>query len=91
VESAPSDTSGTAAEGDPEVGEEIFQQKCAKCHSLDPDRSDRRVNLGELRPGFDVVVEAVERGGIVMPSFARRLNDEEIRDVAAYVTESVRP
>jgi mono/diheme cytochrome c family protein len=88
IESAATDTIETAAQGNPEAGEEIFAQRCAQCHSLDARRPDQRVNLGELRPSFDVVVDAVERGGIVMPSFARRLSDEEIRDVAAYVTES---
>jgi mono/diheme cytochrome c family protein len=91
IESATTATSGTAADGNPAAGEEIFAQRCAKCHSLDHGRSERRVNLGDLQPSFDVVVDAVERGGIVMPSFRRTLSDEEIRDVAAYVTESVRP
>jgi mono/diheme cytochrome c family protein len=91
VEPAATDTSEIAADADPAAGEEIFAQRCAKCHSLNPGRSDRRVNLGDLQPSFDVVVDAIERGGIVMPSFRRKLTDEEIRDVAAYVTESVRP
>jgi mono/diheme cytochrome c family protein len=90
IESGATDTIGTAAEGNPKAGKEIFAQRCAQCHSLDPRRSDERVNLGDLRPSFDVVVEAVEDGGIVMPSFERRLSNEEIRDVAAYVTESER-
>jgi mono/diheme cytochrome c family protein len=83
------DTIGAAPEGNPEAGREIFAERCARCHTLDPRRPDPRVNLGDLRPSFDVVVDTVERGGIVMPSFARRLSDEEIRDVAAYVAESV--
>jgi mono/diheme cytochrome c family protein len=49
------------------------------------------VNLGDLQPSLEVVVDAVKGGGIVMPSFRRTLSDEEIRDVSAYVTASVRP
>jgi cytochrome c6 len=90
IESRAADTIGTVAEGNPKAGKEIFAERCSQCHSLDPRRSDERVNLADLRPSFEVVVEAVEGGGIVMPSFARRLSDKEIRDVAAYVTESLR-
>ena len=98
VESAPTDTSAAAADtsafaADPDLaaGKEIFAQRCAKCHSLGGGRSGRRVNLGDLQPSLEVVVDAVKGGGIVMPSFRRTLSDEEIRDVSAYVTASVRP
>jgi mono/diheme cytochrome c family protein len=88
---AATEARGSVPSGNFEAGKEIFAQRCAKCHSLGRGRaSDVGVNLRELRPSFEVVVEAVERGGIAMPSFGRRLSDDDIRDVATYVAESVR-
>jgi mono/diheme cytochrome c family protein len=45
-------------------------------------------NLDEAQPSFDQVVEQVTEGGGAMPSFKDRLSEKEIRDVAAYVSES---
>jgi mono/diheme cytochrome c family protein len=45
-------------------------------------------NLDELKPSFDAVVSQVTNGGGGMPAFADQLSEQEINDLAAYVTES---
>ena len=46
-------------------------------------------NLDDASPSFDKVVERVTEGSGLMPSFKDQLSEEEIRDVAAYVSTSV--
>ena len=51
-------------------------------------RHDRHVgpNLDDLKPPYDVVVEQVTNGGGVMPPFGGTLTEQQIADVAAYVS-----
>jgi mono/diheme cytochrome c family protein len=76
----------TMARPDPRAGKRVFVTACASCHTLEPgDWKVGRVNLADLQPSYPVIVEKVTGGGIAMPSFAGKLNEREIRDVAAFV------
>ena len=43
-------------------------------------------NLDETRPSYDKVVERVTNGLGIMPSFEGKLTEQQIQDVAAYVS-----
>ena len=69
------------------AGRRVFLTTCSGCHTLEPgDWTRDRVNLTDLRPSYQVTVEAVTGGGIGMPSFEGKLSERQIRDVAAFVT-----
>jgi mono/diheme cytochrome c family protein len=82
---------GSETTGDAAAGEAVFASAgCGGCHELEAASSTGTVgpNLDEAQPSFDHVVEQVTEGGGAMPSFKDRLSEKEIRDVAAYVSES---
>jgi cytochrome c oxidase subunit I len=75
--------------GDAAKGEEVFASAgCGGCHTFEAAGSSGSVgpNLDELAPSFDQVVEQVTNGGGAMPAFAGELSEQEIRDVATYVS-----
>jgi mono/diheme cytochrome c family protein len=78
--------------GDPEAGTEVFAQAgCGSCHVLAAANSTGSIgpNLDEASPSFDKVVEQVTEGSGAMPSFRDQLSEQQIQDVAAYVSASV--
>jgi mono/diheme cytochrome c family protein len=80
-----------AGEGDPANGKEVFASAgCGSCHTLADAGASGTVgpNLDDARPDFDVVVERVTNGAGVMPAFKDQLSEQEIKDVAAYVSTS---
>ena len=86
--SAPAEGSG----GDAVAGEEVWAiAGCGGCHTLAAAGSSgqlRGPNLDELQPDFDTVVGQVTNGGGGMPAFSERLTEQQIQDVAAYVSEN---
>jgi mono/diheme cytochrome c family protein len=87
------DTTGTTeAAGDPAAGREVFltvaQPSCSGCHTLSDAGTSGSVgpNLDAASPSYDKVVERVTDGQGVMPSFAGSLSEQQIQDVAAYVS-----
>ena len=62
---------------------------CGGCHTLDAAGSSGSVgpNLDDANPSFDEVVGKVKSGGGGMPSFEGDLSEQEIRDVATFVSE----
>ena len=75
--------------GDAANGEEVFASAgCGGCHTFEAAGSTGSVgpNLDELAPSFDGVVEQVTNGGGAMPAFGGELSEQEIRDVATYVS-----
>ena len=62
---------------------------CGGCHTLARAHSSGAVgpNLDDLRPSFEQVRRKVQEGGGGMPSFAGKLSDTQIRDVAAFVSK----
>lgn len=77
-----------AAGGSTPQGKEIFIANCSGCHTLDDAGTDGSVgpNLDASSPSQDKVVERVTEGKGVMQSFEGILTEEEIQEVAAYVS-----
>jgi mono/diheme cytochrome c family protein len=78
--------------GDPAAGKEVFlgESGCASCHTLSDAGATGAVgpNLDATMPPHDLVVERVTNGLGGMPSFADSLSEEQIQDVAAYVSSA---
>ena len=77
-------------EGDAAAGKAIFTGSagCAGCHTLADAGSTGTIgpNLDEAQPSFDLAVDRVTNGQGAMPSFSGTLSEQEIRDVATYVS-----
>jgi mono/diheme cytochrome c family protein len=83
----PEDTGG--GEGDAEAGKAVFASAgCGSCHTLADAGSSGTIgpSLDDLQPSEDAVAQKVRVGGGGMPAFEGRLSDQEIQDVAAYVS-----
>jgi mono/diheme cytochrome c family protein len=95
-EESPDATTGEDGEdgegdGDAEAGAAVFASAgCGGCHTLAAAGSSGTVgpNLDDADPDFDEVVDRVTNGKGQMPSFKDQLSEEQIRDVAAYVSEA---
>ena len=81
-------TEPAPAEGDPVAGKEIFVTNCSSCHTLADANATGAVgpNLDEAQPSRELVVDRVTNGFGGMPSFAGSLSEQQIQDVAAYVS-----
>ena len=89
-ESAPA-PSGEAAGGDLVAGKEVFASAgCAACHALAAAGAAGAVgpSFDENPPAAELVVDRVTHGKGAMPSFAEQLSEQQIADVAAYVSTS---
>lgn len=76
--------------GDATAGEAVFaSQGCGGCHVLAAAGASGNVgpNLDEAKPSTELVVERVTKGKGVMPAFGS-LSEQQVADVAAYVTQS---
>ncbi|MBM2823200.1 MAG: sulfide dehydrogenase [Thermoleophilia bacterium] len=78
------------AQGDPVAGKEVFlgSAGCSGCHTLADAGASGSVgpNLDAAKPSYDKVVTQVTNGGGVMPPFKDTLSEQQIQDVAAYVS-----
>jgi len=75
--------------GDAAAGKKVYtSQPCGSCHTLKDAGSSGTVgpNLDEAKPSFDLVVERVTNGKSPMPAFKGQLTDQQIADVAEYVS-----
>jgi mono/diheme cytochrome c family protein len=92
TETTPTETTETTGgQGDPVAGKAVFGSAgCASCHTLADAGSSGSVgpNLDAASPSFDKVVERVTNGQGVMPPFKDTLSEQQIRDVAAYVSST---
>jgi mono/diheme cytochrome c family protein len=80
---------GEGGEGDPEAGSEVFASAgCGSCHTLSDAGTSGNIgpNLDEAQPDMATVVDAVTNGRGAMPPFEGQLDEEQIRNVAAYVS-----
>ena len=75
-------------EGDPAAGKEVFTANCGSCHTLADAGTTGTIgpNLDESQPSVELAVDRVTNGQGVMPSFADTLSEQQIQDVAAYVS-----
>jgi cytochrome c6 len=85
------ETETTEGQGDPVAGKEIFLANCGSCHTLADAGTTGEIgpNLDDASPSHDKAVERVTNGQGVMPSFADTLSEQQIQDVAAYVSSVV--
>jgi mono/diheme cytochrome c family protein len=81
----------TTTTDDGSAGAEVFASAgCGSCHTLSAAGASGTTgpNLDEVQPDKETVVSQVTNGGGGMPAFADRLSEQEIQDVATYVSES---
>jgi mono/diheme cytochrome c family protein len=78
------------AEGDAASGKGVFlgDSACGSCHTLSDAGTTGAVgpNLDATQPSYELVVDRVTDGAGGMPAFSDSLTEEQIADVAAYVT-----
>jgi mono/diheme cytochrome c family protein len=83
---------GGAGEGDPVAGKEVFlgSAGCGTCHTLADAGTSGTVgpNLDDSKPSVDLAVDRVTNGAGAMPPFADSLSEQQIRDVATYVSQA---
>lgn len=89
-------TNRSSNSGSATKGKDVFDQKCAMCHNADSDQKKIGPGLKGLfkRGTFTVnnskVTEQnlktwIENGDSLMPPFKEALDEQQIRDVIAYV------
>jgi mono/diheme cytochrome c family protein len=82
-------TAPTPPSGDATAGKQVFETAgCTSCHTLADAGATGKVgpNLDEAKPPAALVVDRVTHGKGVMPSFSGQLSEQQIQDVAAYVS-----
>jgi len=83
-------TETTEAQGDPVAGKVVFTGSagCIGCHTLADAGATGSVgpNLDVAQPLYDKVVDRATNGLGIMPSFKDTLTEQQISDVAAYVS-----
>ena len=82
-------TTTEAPAGDAAAGKEVFESAgCVACHTLADAGSTGTVgpNLDDAKPPATLVVTRVTDGAGAMPSFKDKLTEQQIQDVAAYVS-----
>jgi mono/diheme cytochrome c family protein len=85
----PAETTTTGGTGDAAAGKAVFTSAgCVGCHTLADAGATGTVgpNLDEKKPPYDLVVTRVTNGKGPMPPFKGQLSDQQIQDVAAYVS-----
>jgi len=79
----------TTATGDAAAGKAVFTSAgCVGCHTLADAGATGTVgpNLDKAKPSADLVATRVTNGKGPMPPFKGQLSDQQIQDVAAYVS-----
>jgi cytochrome c oxidase subunit 1 len=77
--------------GNPTAGKQVFASAgCGGCHTLKDAGASGNVgpNLDDAKPPLSLVLDRVTNGKGAMPSFKGQLSEQQIKDVAAYVTAS---
>ena len=78
-------------EGDVAAGKDVYASAgCGSCHTFADAGSTGTIgpNLDESSADFEAASEQIRTGGGGMPAFEGQLSEQEIADVAAYVTQS---
>ena len=84
-------STGGEVTGNAEAGKAVFTTAgCAGCHTLSAAGANGNVgpNLDTTQPSEALVVQRVTNGKAAMPPFEGKLSDQQIADVAAYVSQS---
>ena len=85
--------SWAAEAGELARGKELFgkiQPSCAVCHTLQAAGAEGQVGpiLDELKPNAERVLRALRAGIGVMPSYADKLSDKDMRALASFVAQA---
>jgi cytochrome c len=86
----------TAAKASPTKGKEVFAEKCSMCHNADSDQKKIGPGLKGLSKRGTFTVNGnkvtdenlknwIENGDSLMPPFKDVLDEQQIKDVIAYV------
>ena len=89
TETEGTETSGGGGAGDEAAGKTVFASAgCASCHTLSDAGATGTVgpNLDEAKPDTELVHDRVTNGAGAMPAFKGQLSEQQINDVAAYVS-----
>jgi mono/diheme cytochrome c family protein len=85
-------TTEPSAEGDPVAGKEVFlgASACGGCHTLADAGATGAVgpNFDETKPSFELALDRVTNGHGAMPSFSATLSEQQLADVASYVSSA---
>jgi len=82
-------TTPAGGKGDPAAGKQVFETAgCKGCHTLADAGATGTVgpNLDDAKPPYDLVIDRVTHGKGPMPPFEGQLSEQQIQDVAAYVS-----
>jgi cytochrome c553 len=83
---------GATGEGDPVAGKEVFLGAggCGSCHTLADAGTSGTIgpNLDDAQPSLELALDRVTNGQGAMPSFSGQLTEQQIADVAAYVSSA---
>ncbi len=77
-----------AAGEDTTDGQALFEANCGSCHVLEDAGTSGTAgpNLDQSKPEFQEAFEQIKNGGGGMPPFRDQLSEQEIANVAAFVT-----
>jgi quinohemoprotein ethanol dehydrogenase len=77
--------------GDATAGQQVFADNCSTCHGAEGKGGNGGPDLSAIPDAGELtaVVKQVTDGGGGMPAFKGQLDDQQIADVAAYVTQKV--
>lgn len=86
------DDGGATASGDVDNGAKVFKNNCMSCHGKEgAGGSGPSLQGNDFAANYDKVVKQVKNGGGGMPAFKGTLSEQEIADVATYITEKIAP
>jgi mono/diheme cytochrome c family protein len=90
TETTATDTEPPPADADAAAGREIFvgTAGCGSCHTLADADAHGSVgpDLDAAKPSYALAVDRVTNGRGIMPPFSSQLSEQQIQDVAAYVS-----
>jgi cytochrome c6 len=90
TETTPTETTPAAEPGDAAAGKALFTGDggCIACHTLKDAGASGTVgpNLDNAKPSYALVIDRVTHGKGIMPSFADKLDETQIQNLAKYVS-----
>ena len=72
-------------------GQKVFEGNCLSCHGREGTggHNGPDLQLSQVAKDPNKVLTQVQKGGNMMPAFGELLNEQQIKDVTAYVTEII--
>ncbi|WP_407271223.1 PQQ-binding-like beta-propeller repeat protein [Radiobacillus sp. PE A8.2] len=92
-EDTETDSEETVSAGDHAAGLALYENNCLACHGTDGAGGHNGPNLQTSPAAEDIeaVIQQVKLGGTTMPAFEDSLSEQEMHDIATYLTEVVAP